>query len=68
MKRFNFSVNYVEVSKTTMKIVQFGEIPFSAMADTAEECRTKALEFAQSISRCYNDNEEVAFFFKICGA
>ena len=66
MQKFNFIVNYVEVGKTTLKSTNVGVIFFSAMADTYEEGRTKALEFAQSISRCYNDNKETAFFFRVC--
>lgn len=66
MQKFNFNVSYVEVSKTTLKTTTLGAIPFSAMADTYEEGRTKALEFAQSIARCYNDNKETAFFFRVC--
>lgn len=65
MQRFNFIVSYVEVSKTTMRATQAGEISFSTITDTYEEGRTKALEFAQSIARCYNDNNESAFFFQI---
>ena len=65
MQRFDFTVMYVEVSKTTMKTIQFGELSFSAVADTYEEGRTKALEFAQSVARCYNDNDECAFFFQV---
>ena len=66
MQKFNFIVNYVEVGKTTLKATNVGVILFSAMADTYEEGRTKALEFAQSISRCYNDNKKSAFFFRVC--
>ena len=66
MKKFNFNVNYVEVSKATLKTTNLGVIPFSAMANTYEEGRTKALEFAQSIARRYNDNKETAFFFRVC--
>ena len=65
MEKFDFNVVYNEVSKTTLEMTNLGIIPFSAMADTFEEGRTKALEFAQSISRCYNDNEESVFFFRI---
>ena len=65
MQKFDFSVNYVEVSKTTLKMTALGDIPFATIADTFEEGRTKALEFAQSISRCYNDNDECVFFFRI---
>lgn len=65
MQRFNFIVSYVEVSKITMRATQAGEISFSTMTDTYEEGRTKALEFAQSIARCYNDNDESAFFFQV---
>ena len=65
MKKFNFNVSYLEVSKTTFKITNGGLIPFSAIADTFEEGRTKALEFAQSLARCYNDNEESTLFFHI---
>lgn len=65
MKRFDFNVVYNEVSKTTLEMTNLGIIPFSAMADTFEEGRTKALEFAQSISRYYNDNEKSVFFFRI---
>ena len=65
MKKFDFNVVYIEVSKTVFEMTNFGIIPFSAIADTFEEGRTKALEFAQSISRCYNDNEESVFFFRI---
>ena len=65
MKKFDFNVVYNEVSKTTLEMTNLGIIPFSAMADTFEEGRTKALEFAQSISRCYNDNEKSVFFFRI---
>ena len=68
MKKFEFDVSGIEVSKTTMEITQLRSIPFSATADTYEEARVKALEFAQSIARCYNDNEEVAFYFRICVA
>lgn len=59
-------MNYVEVNRVTLSITHLGKIPFSAMADTYEEGRTKALEFAQSVARCYNDNEETAFFFAVC--
>lgn len=65
MKRFNFNVNYVEINENTVEIDSVRDIAFSAVADTYEEARTKALEFAQSISRCYNDNDETAFFFRI---
>ena len=65
MQKFDFNVNYVEVSKTTLKITALGDIPFATMADTYEEGRNEALEFAQSLARCYNDNEESAFFFRI---
>lgn len=65
MKRFNFNVNYAEINKDTVEIDSIRDIAFSAVADTYEEARTKALEFAQSISRCYNDNDETAFFFRI---
>lgn len=65
MKRFNFDVNYVEVSETTLKMTNLGDIPFAVMADTYEEARSEALEFAQALSRCYNDNDETAFFFRI---
>lgn len=65
MKKFDFNVVYNEVSKTTLEMTNLGIIPFSAMANTFEEGRTKALEFAQSISRCYNDNEKSVFFFRI---
>ena len=66
MQKFNFYVSYVEVNKTTKQTIQIGEIPFSAMASSYEEGRTKALEFAQSVARCYNDNKETAFFFRVC--
>lgn len=65
MQKFNFNVSYLEVSKTTFKITNGGLIPFSAVTDTFEEGRTKALEFGQSVARCYNDNEETTFFFRI---
>ena len=65
MQTFDFNVNYVEVSKTTLKITALGDIPLATMADTYEEGRNVALEFAQSLARCYNDNEESAFFFRI---
>lgn len=65
MKKFDFNVVYIEVSKTIFEMTNFGIIPFSTIADSYEEGRTKALEFAQSISRCYNDNEESIFFFRI---
>ena len=65
MEKFDFNVVYNEVSKTTLEMTNLGIIPFSAIADTFEEGRTKALEFAQSISRCYNDNEKSVFFFRI---
>lgn len=65
MKRFNFNVNYAEINEDTVEIDSIRDIAFSAVADTYEEARTKALEFAQSISRCYNDNDETAFFFRI---
>ena len=65
MEKFEFNVSYLEVSKTTLKITNGGLIPFSAVADTFEEGRTKALEFGQSVARCYNDNDETAFFFRI---
>ena len=65
MKKFDFNVNYVEVSKTTLKMTALGDIPFATMADTYEEGRNEALEFAQSLARCYNDNEESAFFFRV---
>ena len=65
MQKFNFNVSYLEVSKTTFKITNGGLIPFSVVADTFEEGRAKALEFGQSVARCYNDNEEVTFFFRI---
>ena len=65
MQKFDFYVSYLEVSKTTFKITNGGLIPFSAVADTFEEGRTKALEFAQSLARCYNDNEESTLFFRI---
>lgn len=65
MKKFNFYVNYVEVNKVAPKITKLGEIPFSTMANTYEEGRSKALEFAQSIARCYESNDESAFFFLI---
>lgn len=66
MQKFNFVVNYVEVNRITLSITHLGKISFSAMANTYEEGRTKALEFAQSVARCYNDNEETAFFFAVC--
>lgn len=66
MKKFNFNVSYVEVNKTTLEAAQFGAIPFSTMANTYEEGRTKALEFAQPIARCYNSNKESAFYFRVC--
>ena len=66
MQKFNFYVHYVEVNKKTSKITQFGETNFSTMANTYKEGRIKALEFAQSIARCYNDNKEIAFFFQVC--
>lgn len=65
MQKFNFNVNYVEVSKTTLKMTNLGDIPFAVIADTYEEGRNEALEFAQALARCYNDNEESAFFFRI---
>ena len=65
MQKFDFNVSYLEVSKTTFKITNGGLIPFSAVADTFEEGRMRALEFGQSIARCYNDNEETTFFFRI---
>ena len=65
MKRFNFNVNYVEINKNTVEIDTIRDIPFSTIADTLEEGRAKALEFAQSVARCYNDNDETAFFFRI---
>ena len=65
MKRFNFNVNYVEINENTLEMTNLGEISFATFADTYEEARTEALEFAQSLSRCYNDNEESAFFFRI---
>ena len=65
MEKFDFNVVYNEVSKTTLEMTNLGIIPFSAMADTFEEGRTKALEFGQSVARCYNDNEETTFFFRI---
>ena len=65
MQKFDFYVSYLEVSKTTFKITNGGLIPFSAVTDTFEEGRTKALEFAQSLARCYNDNEESTLFFRI---
>ena len=65
MQEFDFNVNYLEVSKTTFKIINSGLIPFSAVADTFEEGRMQALEFGQSVARYYNDNEETTFFFRI---
>ena len=65
MKRFNFNVNYVEINKNTVEIDTIRDISFSTIADTLEEGRAKALEFAQSVARCYNDNDETAFFFRI---
>ena len=65
MKKIDFNVNYVEINKNTVEIDSIRDIPFSTIADTYEEGRTKALEFAQSISRCYNDNEKSAFFFRV---
>ena len=65
MQRFNFNVNYVEINKNTVEIDSIREIAFSTVADTYKEGRTKALEFAQSVARCYNDNDETAFFFRI---
>ena len=65
MKKFNFYVDYVEVNETTLEMTNLGEISFATFADTYEEGRAEALEFAQSLSRCYNDNEESAFFFRI---
>ena len=65
MQKFNFNVNYVEINKNTVEIDSIREIAFSTVADTHEEGRAKALEFAQSIARCYNDNDEAAFFFRI---
>ncbi len=66
MQKFNFYVSYVEVNEITSDVVKFGEINFPTKADTYEEGRAKALEFAQSIARCYNNHEENGFFFKIC--
>lgn len=66
MQKFNFDVNYLEVNRITLNVTNRGNIPFSAIANTYEECRSKALEFAQSIARCYNDNRETAFYFRIC--
>ena len=65
MQKFSFNVNYVEINEDTVEIDSIRDIAFSTVADTYEEARTKALEFAQSISRCYNDNDETAFFFRI---
>ena len=65
MKKFDYVVSYVEVNRSTV-VVRDGEISFSAMAETYEEGRTKALEFAQSIARCYNDNKASTFFFQVC--
>jgi hypothetical protein len=66
MKKFNFDVSYVEINRVTLEAAQFGAIPFSTIANTYEEGRTKALEFAQSIARCYNSNRESAFYFRVC--
>ena len=66
MKKFNFNVNYVEINRITLEATQFGITPFSTMANTYEEGRTKALEFAQSIARCYNSNKESSFYFRVC--
>lgn len=65
MQKFNFNVSYVEASKTSFKMTGVGYIPFTVVADTYEEGRNKALEFGQSVARCYNDNAEASFFFRI---
>ena len=62
MKKFDFNVVYIEVSKTSFEMTNFGIIPFSTIADSYEEGRTKALEFAQSVCRCY---KESLFFFRV---
>lgn len=62
MKKFNFNVVYIEVSKTIFEMTNFGIIPFSTIADSYEEGRAKALEFAQSLCRCC---EESLFFFRV---
>jgi hypothetical protein len=66
MQEFNFYVECVEIDRITSEVAQFGEIPFFTIADTYEEGRTEALEFAQSIARCYNDNKESIFYFRVC--
>ena len=62
MKKFDFNVVYIEVSKTIFEITNFGIIPFSTIADSYEEGRAKALEFAQSLCRCC---KESLFFFRV---
>lgn len=65
MKKFIFYVDYIEINKSTLKADKLGEISLSATASTYEEGRLKALEYAQSIARCYESNNETAFFFRI---
>ena len=62
MQKFDFNVVYIEVSKTIFEMTNFGIIPFSTIADSYEEGRAKALEFAQSLCRCC---EESLFFFRV---
>ena len=65
MKNFNLSIDYVEFNIQT-KTATHGNMPFHTKAHSHEEARNQALEHAQMIARCYNDNKTTAFFFRIC--
>lgn len=64
---FNFYVDYVITSNLDNNL-ETGELPITMEGNSYEEARTKALDFAQSIARCYNSNNLEDFYFRITNA
>lgn len=64
---FNFYVDYVITSNLDNNL-ETGELPITMEGNSYEEARTKTLDFAQSISRCYNNSDFEVFYFRIINA
>lgn len=61
---FSFYVNYIIIDDLNNNY-ETGELPITMEGNNYEEARSKALDFAQSISRCYNNSDFEVFYFRI---
>ena len=64
MHAFSFNVTYV-VTNVPSNNYEYGNLPITVEADNYEEARSKALEFGQSVARCYILSDFETFYFLI---